>query len=674
MLSSGSSNNTIGGTTAIAGNTIAFSSSIGVDVLSGTGNMIRLNSIFSNAGLGIDLGGNGVTPNSAGGPHSGPNDLQNFPVITSAMSAGGTTTVGGNFNSTPNTTFTLDFYTISSLNASGYGEGRHILGSESVTTDPSGNLNGLSGFLFAFATPSTGAQYVTVTATDPGGNTSEFSQEFGTDQPPAARIGFANLTVNEGEPVSFDGTGSTSPSGDPLSYSWTFGDGRAATGAAPTHTYLSTGTDLVTLTVDDGFGGTSTAHATIVVVDVPPAFTPDSFTPPETYTTATAGNGFGTAVASVDGNVAIGAPLASSTGLVYLYDGMPTDDGVSSTYAYGALMHTFADPAAASGDQFGASIAVVGNELIVGAPGSSFSGSGNGAAYVFDANPDSGTFGQLLATLTIPSPVVGTGAQFGAAVGTTDTNIVIGAPGTSGGQGEAYEFEGDATQSNFGALLLAIPNPNPNALPLPASQFGAAVGGLGNDMIVGAPLGDPPLNPTLGKVYLFDGSSGTELTQISNPHHGTIGFGTSVASVGPNILIGSPADGSGGAAFLYSPSGPLIPLTSISSGTLLTTFAQPDDGGGNFGASVTGTQNTAFIGAPGATLGTASAGAAYLFDADPASPTFGLAIAAVQEPTPTTGGLFGSAVALDYGALVVGASSAAGAGAETVDLYQPGAL
>ena len=75
-------------------------------------------------------------------------------------------------------------------------------------------------------------------------------------------------------------------------------------------------------------------------------------------------------------------------------------------------------------------------------------------------------------------------------VGTTDTNIVIGAPGSSGGQGEAYEFEGDTTQANFGDLLLAIPNPNPNAFPMPPSQFGAAVGGLGNDMIVGAPLGD----------------------------------------------------------------------------------------------------------------------------------------------------------------------------------------
>ena len=47
-------------------------------------NGILGNSIFSNAKLGIDLADNGSTPNSAGGPHTGPNDLQNKPVLTSA--------------------------------------------------------------------------------------------------------------------------------------------------------------------------------------------------------------------------------------------------------------------------------------------------------------------------------------------------------------------------------------------------------------------------------------------------------------------------------------------------------------------------------------------------------------------------------------------------------------
>ncbi len=62
IIDGGSSNNSIGGTATGAGNTIAFSTGIGVDVdaTAGTGNEIRLNSIFSNTGLGIELG-NGVT-------------------------------------------------------------------------------------------------------------------------------------------------------------------------------------------------------------------------------------------------------------------------------------------------------------------------------------------------------------------------------------------------------------------------------------------------------------------------------------------------------------------------------------------------------------------------------------------------------------------------------------
>ena len=103
---------------------------------------------------------------------------------------------------------------------------------------------------------------------------------------------------------------------------------------------------------------------------------------------------------------------------------------------------------------------MVGNELVVGAPGSSLSGPGDGVVYVFDANDESTTFGNLLATLTIPDPGALNDAQFGAAVGATDTNIVIGAPGNDGGTGEVYEFEGDPTQANFGSLLLDIPNPD----------------------------------------------------------------------------------------------------------------------------------------------------------------------------------------------------------------------
>ncbi len=84
-------------------------------------------------------------------------------------------------------------------------------------------------------------QFVTATATDPSGNTSEFSQAYGSDQAPTAIIGFNSATVDEGESVAFDGSGSIDPNNGSLTYDWTFGDGATATGPEPLHTYTTTG-------------------------------------------------------------------------------------------------------------------------------------------------------------------------------------------------------------------------------------------------------------------------------------------------------------------------------------------------------------------------------------------------------------------------------------------------
>jgi hypothetical protein len=97
-ISSSAHDNTIGGTAAGDGNTIAFNSSLGVALVgspfsAGTGNAIVGNSIFSNGGLGIDLGEDGVTANDHCDPDTGPNSLQNYPVATNVTSVDGTTTI-----------------------------------------------------------------------------------------------------------------------------------------------------------------------------------------------------------------------------------------------------------------------------------------------------------------------------------------------------------------------------------------------------------------------------------------------------------------------------------------------------------------------------------------------------------------------------------------------------
>ena len=166
----GASGNTIGGLAANAGNVIAFNGANGVEVVSGTANSILSNSIFSNSLLGIDLGGDGVTANDAGDIDAGANNLQNFPQLTSATIFLGSTIIQGSLNSTPNTTFTLQFFSNSDCDDSGFGEGKQLIGSRTIQTDSAGNA------IISFSFPGQFNLPVTMTATDPSGNTSEFSK------------------------------------------------------------------------------------------------------------------------------------------------------------------------------------------------------------------------------------------------------------------------------------------------------------------------------------------------------------------------------------------------------------------------------------------------------------------------------------------------------------------
>ena len=77
-------------------NTIAFFAGDGVRVNGTSAAAIRGNSMFANGGLGIDLGGDGVTANDPGDADTGPSGLQNFPELSLAF-AGANTEVTGTF-------------------------------------------------------------------------------------------------------------------------------------------------------------------------------------------------------------------------------------------------------------------------------------------------------------------------------------------------------------------------------------------------------------------------------------------------------------------------------------------------------------------------------------------------------------------------------------------------
>jgi hypothetical protein len=204
----------------IRGNRIAFNGANGISIPESNQFTVGLpafsiqmldNAIFSNTLLGIDLGDNGVTPNDPGDGDSGANQRQNFPVLTSTSTvasrfttdgklvAAASLAVNGTLNSTPNRTFTLQFYfgtTCASSSGQFLNSQPILLGSlANVTTGADGNAN----FMFPFNFPSgQSSGYFNSTATDSSANTSEFSACFAVTAPSSPSdfsLGFEESTV-----------------------------------------------------------------------------------------------------------------------------------------------------------------------------------------------------------------------------------------------------------------------------------------------------------------------------------------------------------------------------------------------------------------------------------------------------------------------------------------------
>ena len=143
-LSNGAADNLIGGDGANEGNLIAFNTNDGIKVTDPTtlGNSFVGNLIHDNTGRQIDLNDDGKSANDANDPDTGPNGMQNYPVLTGAVLSGGNIIVDGLLDTDRSSTqFLIEFFggPAGGADSSGNGGGNTLLGSTIMTTDGVGD-------------------------------------------------------------------------------------------------------------------------------------------------------------------------------------------------------------------------------------------------------------------------------------------------------------------------------------------------------------------------------------------------------------------------------------------------------------------------------------------------------------------------------------------------------
>ncbi|MEO0625075.1 MAG: hypothetical protein AAF183_23225 [Pseudomonadota bacterium] len=306
--------------------------------------------------------------------------------------------------------------------------------------------------------------------------------------------------------------------------------------------------------------------------------------------------------------------------------------GLAAPASAETLLQTFDDPTVTTSDQFGVSVALDGNNILIGAHSDDTNGGNVGQAHLFDA-----TTGALLRTFDDPTAT--TGDNFGFSVALDGNNVLIGAQGdgTNGdGVGQAHLF--DATT---GALLRTFNDPTVTGNDL----FGTSVALDGNTVLIGAE-GDDTNGTNVGQAHLFDATTGALLQTFDDPTFTDRDFfGTSVALDGNNVLIGAQGDDTNGFGVGQAH------LFDATTGALLRTFDDPTvTAGDSFGSSVALDGNSVLIGARNDDTNGFNVGQVHLFDA-----TTGALLQSFNDPTVTAADDFGFSVALDGNNVLIGA-------------------
>ena len=299
----------------------------------------------------------------------------------------------------------------------------------------------------------------------------------------------------------------------------------------------------------------------------------------------------------------------------------------------GNLLQTYINPSPADvggGDEFGADVAIDGNNVVISARGDDDISLNSGIVYLFD------TSGNLLQTLHKPGSPTSPGVGFGFSVAISGSNVVVGEPladtlGFNTDSGQVFQFD------TSGNLLRTIFSPTPQA----GDFFGGDVAISGNKILVGAShsVGN-------GEALLYDTSGNFLRTYISpNPGAGSQ-FGGAVDIDGNNVLIGDFGDFSNsgdGKVFLFD-----------TSGNLLQTYINPTPGptpiDDNYGIAVAIDGTNVIIGASNEDIGVDAVGRAYHYD------TSGNLLKTFDSPSPKFKGFFGDAVACSGNFALIGES------------------
>lgn len=368
----------------------------------------------------------------------------------------------------------------------------------------------------------------------------------------------------------------------------------------------------------------------------------------------------------------LGAQLYD-VGLAFVADADP------NSATYGSLLDVLGSPQVNVASEFGHSMTVVGAHLVVG---SRYAGTGlarAGAAYLFASDATGDNFNHL-ATFANPRP----GPQvdsFGFAVAPVGDMVLVGAflqGETPYAAGAAYLFNADPQSPTFSTLIKTFENPQPGLF----DMFGGAATAVGAGKVLIGAFRDDTGGIDSGTAYLYDAdpqssSFGSLLYTFLNPTPAPSDpdgkndeFGHTMAALGNYVLIGALRDDQGakdaGSVHMFDadPQSPTF-------GTLIHTFHNPTPAAGeNFGFSIVTQGTDVFIGAWRADdVGVLYGGAVYVFDGDLSSPSFGSLKQTLTPPDAADYYTFGTSLAIQGDRLAVGAIGRAG-GAGAVFVYR----